>query len=569
MSSPMSDQPSKPASKQPSQLPERPQSRPELLLAQVLGALLLLVVLLLVFKPTFAPDPALVDAGERESLVQGPAAIPTATTDLQGFDKALAEAGDEPPPDDDAPTTSDPLLEAVSKRFVGDLDALRERGFIRVLVTYNRTSFFLTGADEGQIGIEARGFEHDAMEQYKTFLNRKTSRRRPHLQMVYVPVPFDHLLDALARGEGDVIAAGMTVTPSRAKQVAFTKPYLTGVSEVLVTHAGVQGIASLGDLSGRRVRVLRGSSYARHLRSLSEELQQRDLAPILVEEVAANLQTEDMLELVNSGALDLTVADEHLAKLWAGVLPNLKVRSDIAINEGGELAWAVRKGNPKLLKSLNRFADGHKKGTLVGNILFERFYRDTHWIKNPVSKAQRRKLKKLSKLFKKYAEQYGFDWLSIAAQAFQESGLEHKARSHKGAVGIMQVRAATAKDKHVGIPNIHKLEDNIHAGVKYLAFLRDHYFSTDDIDPQDRVYFSLAAYNAGPTNVIRMRNRARRMGLNPNRWFGQVELAALRQVGRETVRYVRNIVKYSTAYKLSEATEQRRREQRKKLGGRG
>jgi len=556
---------------QPSHLPERPPSRPELLLAQVLGALLLLVVLLLVFKPSFAPDQALdgrsVGADQRESLVQGPTAIPASKTDLQGFDKALAEADQEAEPGDDALTTTDPLLEAVSERFTGDLGALRKRGFIRVLVTYNRTSFFLTGAADGEMGVEARGYEHDAMEQYKKFLNRKASRRRPHLQMVYVPVPFDHLIDALKNGEGDVIAAGMTVTPERAGKVAFSKPYLTGVSEVLVTHDTVQGIRTLADLAGKRIRVLRGSSYARHLRTLSEVLQQRDLAPILVEEVAANLQTEDMLELVNSGAFDLTVADQHLATLWAGVLPHLKVRSDISINEGGELAWAVRKGNPKLLKSLNRFADGHKKGTLVGNILFQRFYSDTHWIKNPISKAQRSKLKKLSKLFKKYADQYGFDWLSIAAQAFQESGLEHKARSRKGAVGIMQVRAVTAKDKHVGIPNIHKLEDNIHAGVKYLAFLRDHYFSDNKISPEDRVYFSLAAYNAGPTNVIKMRNRARRMGLNPNRWFGQVELAALRQVGRETVRYVRNIVKYSTAYKLSVATEKRRREQRKKLGG--
>ena len=47
-----------------------------------------------------------------------------------------------------------------------------------------------------------------------------------------------------------------------------------------------------------------------------------------------------------------------------------------------------------------------------------------------------------------------------------------------------------------------------------------------------------------------MRARAAKIGLDPNQWFGQVELAALRVVGREPVRYVRNILKYSTTYKL-------------------
>ena len=115
----------------------------------------------------------------------------------------------------------------------------------------------------------------------------------------------------------------------------------------------------------------------------------------------------------------------------------------------------------------------------------------------------------------------------------------------------MQMLKSTAGSKNVGIPEIGKLENNIHAGVKYMAFLRKHYFSNPGISPEDRMYFSYAAYNAGPAKVNLMRDRARKTGLDPNRWFDNVELAALRLVGQETVRYVRNILKYYTAYRLS------------------
>lgn len=547
-------------------IPAHPQLRPERLLLRVLLGLALLAMLLLALKE---PDPAhqYLPLNPEQTLVLGPEVSPgTAGAEM------LSHAADPRATDADADAAGDallqdPLLQSVANRFTGDLGAMRKRGYIRVLVSYNRTNFFLTGTNGEHLGVEAKGFEHDFMEAYKSFLNRKLSSRKPRLQMVYVPVAFDRLLAALNQGEGDIVAAGMTITKDRAGKVSFTRPYLDDVSEVLVTHGHIKGLDTLEDLAGRTVRVLRGSSYARHLRQLSQRLEQQGLPAIRVEEVAASLQTEDMLEMVNAGALTLTVADQHLAKLWSGVLPDIRVRQDLVINQGGKLAWAVRKDNPELLKSLNRFAKGHRKGTLLGNILFQRFYRDSRWITNPISKTERRKLKKLSGLFKKYADQYDFEWLSLAAQAFQESGLEHKSRSHRGAIGIMQIKQATANDRNVAIRNIQQLEPNIHAGTKYLAFLRDRYFSGPEFSEEDKLYFSLAAYNAGPGAVRKMRARAARMGLNPNHWFGQVELAALRQVGRETVTYVRNILKYSTAYKLSFAVEQQRSQDRRELVG--
>ena len=191
------------------------------------------------------------------------------------------------------------------------------------------------------------------------------------------------------------------------------------------------------------------------------------------------------------------------------------------------------------------------KGSLIGNVLFQRYYEDTRWIDNPLDDAEREKLEEYVGLFKKYGERYGFDWRAIAAQAYQESGLDHTKTSRRGAVGLMQVLPSTARDARVEIDDVSDLESNVHAGVKYLAFLRDAYFAGPELSEEDRVAFAWAAYNAGPTNVRRMRARARTMGLDPNRWFHHTEHAALTTVGREPVRYVANVYKYYVAYQLA------------------
>jgi membrane-bound lytic murein transglycosylase MltF len=164
----------------------------------------------------------------------------------------------------------------------------------------------------------------------------------------------------------------------------------------------------------------------------------------------------------------------------------------------------------------------------------------------------------LTEFFKKYATQYDFDWLLLVAQGYQESGLDQKIRSPVGAVGVMQVMPTTAKDKNVAIPDIHKVEPNIHAGVKYLRFLVNQYFDEPGIDRMNRHLFAFAAYNAGPNRIQRLRQQAAQEGLDPNKWFNNVELVVAKEVGRETVQYVSNIFKYYVAYKLTIERAQQR-----------
>ena len=153
-------------------------------------------------------------------------------------------------------------------------------------------------------------------------------------------------------------------------------------------------------------------------------------------------------------------------------------------------------------------------------------------------------------LFQQYGDTYGFDPLLIAAQGYQESKLDQSVRSPAGAIGVMQLLPSTAADPNVGISNIEELEPNIHAGAKYLRFLRDRYFSDTTMSELNQTLFSFAAYNAGPARVRKMRDKAREAGLDPNIWFKNVELIAAREIGRETVQYVSNIYKYYVAYSL-------------------
>jgi membrane-bound lytic murein transglycosylase MltF len=179
-------------------------------------------------------------------------------------------------------------------------------------------------------------------------------------------------------------------------------------------------------------------------------------------------------------------------------------------------------------------------------------------VKNARSDADRKRFESMVSLFKKYSDKYDFDYLLMAAQGYQESGLDQTRRSQVGAVGVMQVMPATAKDAAVNIPNIDNLENNIHAGIKYNRWMVDNFFKEPGISRLDRGLFAFASYNAGPGAIAKLRKEAATQGLDPNKWFNNVELVAAKRIGRETVNYVSNIYKYYLPYQmLSQRREDR------------
>jgi membrane-bound lytic murein transglycosylase MltF len=441
--------------------------------------------------------------------------------------------------------TGSPLFPSyASERWTDDLDSMKVRKVIRALVTFSNTDFFLL---RGQ----PRGFQAEMLAQYEEFLNQGVSQK-DKVRVVFLPVPFDQLIPALQEGKGDIAAALLTITPERQEAISFATGGVATVDEIVVASAGADSLGSVEDLAGRSVYVLSGSSHQEHLTALSDGFKKAGRKPIEIVTADSNLLAEDILEMVNAGVVDYTISDDYTADLWSQVLPDLILYPELTIHTDGKIGWGVRKDNPELLASLNAFAQRAKRGTRLGNTLLKRYFEDTRWIDNPISNTERARLDEFVALFKKYGDQYGFDWLALAAQGYQESGLNPGAKSKKGAVGIMQLLPSTAADQNVNIANIHETENNIHAAAKYMAFLRKRYFKSAEIPPEEQLAFTWAAYNAGPARINKLRERAEKAGLDPNQWFGNVEYIAFQTVGQQPVRYVENIYKYYVGYKLIE-----------------
>jgi membrane-bound lytic murein transglycosylase MltF len=430
---------------------------------------------------------------------------------------------------------------AVRQPWLGDLDGMRRRGYIRVLVPYNRTFFFYDGP-------QPRGFAYDIMTEFERQIAGDSSGAAP-LRVVFIPMQRDRFVPDIVAGNADVAMAGLTVTPEREQQVAFV-PYEKTISEVVVHGADAPPLASLDDLSGRSVFVRRSSSYYQSLVALSSDFERSGRPAIDIVAADENLETEDILDLVNAGVVPITLCDLYLARTWAPLLRNLRVRTDLATRTGAQLGPIIRKQSPQLKAALQAFIATHGPGSAFGNALVDRYTAGNEWIRNPNATEERKRLEATLPIFAKYGKEYGFDELLLAAQAYEESGLHQELRGPDGGVGVTQITEVTASNPNVAIPDVRKLDDNIHAGVKYLRYVTDRYFSDAHFDELNRQIFAFAAYNAGPVRVQKLRTEAAREGYDDNVWFNNVEIVAARDVGREPVDYVRNILKYWVAYRL-------------------
>lgn len=431
------------------------------------------------------------------------------------------------------------LTDRVGSFATEDLETIEKRRVLRVLTRNNAASYFLYRG-------ELVGFEYEFIREF--------ARQQGLRLEIVVPPNSEDLLPWLVEGRGDIVAAAMTPTAGRRAQgVSFSKPY-NFVSQVLVARSDEGELNGPLDLNGRQVVVRRSSAYW-------TTLEQLRFSGVDFELIAApeELETNEIIAHVAAGAFDLTVADSNTLDL------ELTWRDDVkgvfALTEEKPQAWAVRGTNPGLLAAVDQYIGREYRG-LFYNVIYDRYFTDERRIRR--HRAERAShggvLSPYDAIVRRYAEQYGFDWRMIVALMYQESRFDPEAQSFAGARGLMQVLPRTAEQLGFENEQAHDPEVGIHAGIRYLAWVRDRF--DDELPVRDRMWFTLAAYNAGFGHVNDARRVAADEGLNPNRWFGNVERAMLLlsrpQYARgarfgycrctEPVNYVREILNRYNAY---------------------
>jgi membrane-bound lytic murein transglycosylase F len=398
--------------------------------------------------------------------------------------------------------TTAQLTNRTDELLIDDFDQIKRRRVLRMITRNNAATYFLW---RGQL----KGFEYELVRHF-------ARQHRLRLEVV-VPPPGEDALRWLVEGRGDLVAAALSPTEERRSLgVAFSRPYNYG-QQMIVSRADDERLREPADLAGRSVAVRRSSSYWQTLEQLRE-------SGIPLELVAApeEMETEEIIGLVASGEYDLTLADSHIVNI------ELTWRDDIKtvfpLTEPLPWAWAVRDSNPQLVQAADAFIANEYR-SLHYNVVYDRYFRDSRRILDHIERRVdvTTGISPYDELIKKYAEMYDFDWRLIVSLMYQESRFRPDARSFAGAHGLMQMLPSTAQE--LGFEDLTEPEQAIHAGVKYLDWVRDRFEA--ELAVRDRMWFTLAAYNAGAGHVRDARRLAAVQGLDPNRWFGNVEQAML------------------------------------------
>ena len=272
-------------------------------------------------------------------------APPPAAANASASDRTpFAAAAPEPPLPADQ-------IERLRAPGTGDIDAIRARGYLRILVVPSRTEYAIDNRLQ-------RGATFNAGKAFEAFLKLKLGGGENRMRVVFIPVPNDALVAELNAGHGD-IAANLWLTFERDDQVAFSEPVRTGVREVIVTGPGVPPIVSLEDVAGRAIHVRKSSDHHASLIRLNEQLAKvnKPICKIVVADETS--MDEDLVQLVNDGKIPATLVDDYVYRLVKASVPKTAVNEDVAVSQDGILAWAARKDSPKLIALVNEFLKSH------------------------------------------------------------------------------------------------------------------------------------------------------------------------------------------------------------------
>ncbi len=381
-----------------------------------------------------------------------------------------------------------------------DLPKIQERKILRVITYQSPGNYFFNNG-------KMHGFEYG-------FIKKFAESKRLSVDVVLAN-SHEEMRELLLSGDGDIIAASLPENSLNDENIKMTTAYDYS-APVIIGRDTENNLVDIRDLEGRRVALAPESPY----RGLLKGIQERGINFEIVD-IAEGINTEETLYHVSHAIQDLTILGSHQVK--AELTRQYGLKALFTLNEPVAQSWAVRVSDYKLLAAVNDFIQKEYRRDTY-NVLYSKY------LSRPKNRkveskllAQVDELSPYDEFIKANAERHSFDWRLIAAQMYQESQFDPEAVSYAGAEGLMQIMPATANE--LGVENLYDPKSNISAGVKYMKILRDQF--EQELPLEDKTWFTLASYNAGFNRVKNARALAEKMGLDSNRWFGNVEKAML------------------------------------------
>lgn len=422
-----------------------------------------------------------------------------------------------------------------SRKKQGDLPGIMERGRLVAITSYSPISYFIYHG-------EPMGYEYELLKMFGDHLGIKLE--------IKLARDLEEMIRMLEKGEGDLIAYGLTITSERRKQLSFTHP-MNVTRQVLVQRKPENWrqmklheienhlIRSPFELSGKTIYVRRGSAYLSRIKNLSLEIGEA----INVVEAPGHFTTEDLIHLVANDSIALTVADENIAQIQSAYYQDIDIETPISLPH--QTAWAVHPSSKILLDTINNWLQ-EIQNHVDYYVIYNKYYKNRQAFRsryasefNPSTGGS---ISPYDELIRKGAEQIQWDWRLLAALIYRESQFRPQARSWAGAAGLMQLMPRTAKS--YGASNPYNPEQNIQAGVNFLAWL-ENYWENHISDPEERRNFIIASYNVGQGHVQDARRLAEYYDADPNIWKDNVEQFMLKKSNPDY--YNHEVVSYGYA----------------------
>jgi len=414
---------------------------------------------------------------------------------------------------------------------IRDLDEIKKDGVLKAITIYSGTSYFLY---KGQ----PMGFEYELLTRLAESLDLKLE--------IIIAKNINELFKMLNRGEGDIVAHGMTVTEPRKEFVSFSNYHFL-THQVLIQrkpdnwrkmklHQIKKRLVSNPiELIDDTISVRAKTSYCHRLNNLSSEIGGK----IYIDTLKGNIATEEIIKMVVDKKIKYTVADNHLALINSSYYPELDISTPISFSQ--RISWAMRKNSFKLLDAVNNWIDKIKKKSDY-YVIYNKYFKNKKSfrvrVKSEFYSKNSGKISKYDKLIKKHSSKIGWDWRLVSSLIYQESQFNPKAQSWVNAKGLMQMMPGTAKD--MGVKRITDPEDNIRGGTKYLAKLWEWWGEVPD--SLERMKFVLASYNCGFYHVVDARKLTTKNNKDMNMWSDNVNEYLLKLTYPQY--YQDDIVKY-------------------------